>query len=139
LGDTPKPGEPSGDTPKPLRERGREAWARLRGGELTPWRAALSVGVGLAVGVTPLYGLHLPIVVAICVPLRLDAPLAYLAANISLPFIAPFLSLAEIEIGAWLRTRHLLPLDVDTVRTHGFRAFMGELVLGTAEGLSPSA
>jgi SAM-dependent methyltransferase len=83
------------------------------------------------VGVTPLYGFHLPIVLAICVPLRLDAPVAYVAANVSLPFLAPFLWLAEIEIGAWLRTGQGLALDVATLRAHGFKAFFGELVLGT--------
>jgi SAM-dependent methyltransferase len=101
-----------------VRSKLREAWARLRGGELTPWRAAASVAVGLAVGVTPLYGFHLPIVLAICVPLRLDAPIAYVAANISLPFLAPFLWLAEIEIGAWLRTGIGLALDVGGTLTY---------------------
>ncbi len=80
---------------------------------------------------TPLYGFHLPIVIAICVPLRLDTPIAYLAANVSLPFIAPFLSLAEIELGAWMRTGHGLLLDTATVRTHGVAAFASELALGT--------
>ncbi|MGH7328291.1 MAG: hypothetical protein ACREJX_08065, partial [Polyangiaceae bacterium] len=50
----------------------RAAWRRLRGGELTPARAAFSIGVGLAIGVTPLYGFHLPLVLAICLPLGLD-------------------------------------------------------------------
>jgi SAM-dependent methyltransferase len=81
--------------------------------------------------VTPLYGFHLPIVIAICVPLRLDTPIAYLAANVSLPFIAPFLSLAEIELGAWMRTGHGLALDAATLRTHGVAAFASELALGT--------
>ena len=115
----------------PVRTKLHEAWARLRGGALTPWRAAFSVGIGLAVGVTPLYGLHLPIVLAICVPLRLDAPIAYLAANISVPFIAPFLWLAEVEIGAWLRTGRGLHLDVGTLKALGPRAFASEIVVGT--------
>ena len=84
------------------KELARQAWRRLRGGELTPWRAALSVGVGLVIGMTPAFGLHWLIVIAVCVPLRLDTGVAYLAANISMPFIAPFITFAEVETGALL-------------------------------------
>jgi uncharacterized protein (DUF2062 family)/SAM-dependent methyltransferase len=114
-----------------LKAKLRGAWRRLRGGELTPLRAALSVAVGLAVGVTPLWGVHIFLVLAICVPLGLDAPVSYLAANISIPPIAPFLGLAEVEIGSWLLTRHALALDVETLRAMGPWAFAKELVVGT--------
>ncbi len=115
-----------------LRLQVREAWKRLRGGELTPARAAGSVAVGLLVGVTPLWGLHFWIVLAICVPLRLDVPIAYLAANISLPFIAPFLSIAEIEIGARVLTGRFLPLTRDELARQCVKPFLMEILLGTA-------
>ncbi|MDB4995307.1 MAG: hypothetical protein JWM74_2739 [Myxococcaceae bacterium] len=115
-----------------LRLQVREAWKRLRGGELTPARAAGSVAVGLLVGVTPLWGLHFWIVLAICVPLRLDVPVAYLAANISLPFIAPFLSIAEIEIGARILTGRFLPLTKDELARQGVKPFLEEILIGTA-------
>ena len=94
-------------------------------------RAALSVAVGLAIGVTPLWGLHWAIVLAVCVPLRLDAPIAFLASNISLPFIAPFITLGEIEMGALVVRGHLLALDVEAVKANGVGAFVFELVVGT--------
>ena len=119
-------------TERPGRPRLKEAWRRLRGGDLTPWRAAASVAVGLAIGVTPLWGAHWAIVLAVCVPLRLDAPIAFLASNISLPFIAPFLTVAEIEIGAWVRTGHAIAIDRDEIRAHGVGAFVAELAIGTA-------
>jgi uncharacterized protein (DUF2062 family) len=110
----------------------KEAWRRLRGGEVTPWRAAASVAVGLAIGVTPLWGLHWAIVLVVCVPLRLDAAIAFLASNISLPFVAPFLTLTEIEIGSWARTGHGVALDAQEIRAHGVGAFAAELGIGTA-------
>ena len=82
------------------RQRLRDAWRRLRGGELTPGRAAASVAIGIAVGVTPLWGVHWALVLAICLPLRLDAGVAYLASNVSLPFFAPFITFAEIAVDA---------------------------------------
>src|SRR5262249_41963184 len=63
----------------------REAYARLRGGALTPARLAGSLAVGLAIGLLPLYGLHLALVLAVCLPLRFDSRLSYVAANVSIP------------------------------------------------------
>ncbi|WP_394826992.1 DUF2062 domain-containing protein [Pendulispora albinea] len=108
------------------------AWRRLRGGELTPARAAASVAIGLAIGVTPLWGTHLVLVFAICMPLRLDVPIAYVAANISLPFIAPFLTIAEIEIGARVLTGEFLPLlSREAMLAHGVTPFLKEIAVGT--------
>jgi uncharacterized protein (DUF2062 family)/SAM-dependent methyltransferase len=120
-----------------VRARIRAAWERLGGGATTPWRAASSVAVGLAIGVTPLWGVHLPLVLAVCVPLRLDARIAYLAANISLPFIAPLLTVAEIEIGALVRSGHALGVDRAALHAHGLAAFAGDLAVGTLV-LAPS-
>ena len=114
-----------------LREKIREAWRRLRGGDLTPARAAASVAVGLAIGVTPLYGFHLPLVIAVCLPLGLDTPVAYLAANISLPFIAPFPTIAEIEIGSKITTGGWLELTRDGLRQYGIRPFLRQIIVGT--------
>ncbi|MEO7109813.1 MAG: DUF2062 domain-containing protein, partial [Polyangiaceae bacterium] len=114
-----------------LRDKVREAWRRLRGGDLTPARAAASVAVGLAIGVTPLYGFHLPLVIAVCLPLGLDTPVAYLAANISLPFIAPFLTIAEIEIGSRITTGAWLSLTREALREYGIKPFLRQIVVGT--------
>lgn len=114
-----------------LRDRGRRAWRRLRGGEVTPVRAAASVAVGLAIGVTPLWGVHLPLVLAVCLPLSLDAPVAYLAANISLPFIAPFLTMIELELGSLVLTGQALPASLALVRARGAGLFLKEVAVGT--------
>jgi uncharacterized protein (DUF2062 family) len=97
-----------------------------------PWRAAASVAVGLAIGVTPLWGVHWLLVLGVCLLLDLDAVVAFVASNVSLPFIAPFITLAEIEIGAWVLTGHGLPLDVATLRSWGIGPFLRELVVGVA-------
>jgi SAM-dependent methyltransferase len=116
-----------------LRERARRGWRRLRGGELTPSRAFWSVAIGLFVGVQPTPGLHLPVVVGVCVPLRLDAPVSYLAANISIPPIAPFLWLSAIQIGSYALHGRFVALTHegmrDLVRAPG--PMLGALVLGS--------
>lgn len=89
------------------------------------------MAAGLLIGVTPAVGAHLFLVLLLCVPLRLDAPVAYLAANISVPPVAPLLWLAELELGSWLLTRRALPLAVATLRATGPWLFAKELILGT--------
>lgn len=109
----------------------RAAWRRLRGGELTPGRAAASVAVGLAIGVTPLWGVHWAIVLAVCLPLRLDAGVAYLASNVSLPFIAPFITFAEIEVGSRILRGAWMTLTREEAVKLDPRTIIGELVVGT--------
>ena len=121
-----------GDKWRERKELARQAWRRLRGGELTPRRAAFSVAVGLVIGMTPAFGLHWLIVIAVCVPLRLDTGVAYLAANISLPFIAPFITFAELETGALVLHGKLLPLAPSEVKNMALGTLAAELIVGTA-------
>ena len=66
------------------------------------WRAAAAVSIGLFVGAVPAYGFQLALCLAICVPLRLDAVVAYVAAHISNPFTVLLLLLLEVEVGSQL-------------------------------------
>ena len=83
-------------------------------------------------GVTPLYGVHLPLVLLICLPLRLDAVVAYLAANISMPLIAPLLIFAEVELGGRALTGQWIALSLSEVKARGSAQFGRELLWGTA-------
>ena len=88
---------------KDLRAPLRDAWRRLRGGELSPERAAGSVGVGLFVGFIPTYGIQTLICLMFTVPLRLDFPLAWVATNIANPLTALLVIALDIEVGGFLR------------------------------------
>lgn len=103
----------------------------MRGGKLTPARAAASVAVGLAIGVLPLWGVHWFLVLAICVPLRLDAGVAYLAANVSLPIFAPFITFAEVEVGARMLHGAWVSLTPSEVKHLDLGTVAMEVVLGT--------
>lgn len=75
-------------------------WTDVRGGDLSPARIAASVVLGTFIGCLPIFGLHLPVVLLLCLRLRLDGALAYVAANISNPFMAPFLIAGQVQLGA---------------------------------------
>lgn len=119
---------------QPWRQRtrllARRGWRRLRGGVLTPLRGGLSVALGLFLGCLPIFGLHLPLCIGLCLSFRLDAPVAYLAANISNPFVAPWLIVAEIQVGALVLTGQFAPFDIAAARAAG----VGPFVLFAAVG-----
>lgn len=104
---------------------------RIEGG--TPVRQAMAIAVGLFIGALPLVGLHLALSVVAGRLFKLNLPKVYLAANISNPFIAPFLFGAEIQLGAWLRTGHIYtPSVLDQIRLKGLAMdiAIGSLIIG---------
>jgi len=105
-------------------------WRRLRGTPGSPARAASAVALGLFIGCQPLYGLHLVLVLAVCLPLRLDAVLSYLAANVSNPLVAPFLIATELEAGAYVTTGHFVAFDLERARAMGAAGFAEQLFAG---------
>lgn len=115
-----------------FREELKRVWRDLRGGALTPNRAAASVALGLFIGSQPIFGCHTPLVIGICLWFQLDAAVAWIASNVSNPFFAPFLLTGEVQVGGYLRTGTLLHLDQEVMRD-GFKVisqFAGYLFLG---------
>jgi uncharacterized protein (DUF2062 family) len=105
---------------------------RTEGG--SPARQASAIAVGLFIGALPLVGLHLALCLLVGRLARLNLPKVYLAANISNPFIAPFLFGAEIQVGAWIRLgRIYTPAVLDQIRLGGLALdiTIGSLVVGT--------
>jgi SAM-dependent methyltransferase len=98
------------------------------------------VAVGLFIGSQPLYGLHFPLCVAACVPLRLDVVTAYIAANISNPLFAPFLLALEVEVGSLVLDGRHVGFDVKRATELGVSGYalqtaVGALIVGAALAL----
>ncbi|UQA62053.1 DUF2062 domain-containing protein [Polyangium aurulentum] len=113
------------------REELRRAFRDLQGEDLSPARLGLAVAIGLFIGSQPVFGLHLVLVLVVCLRLRLNAVLCYVAANISNPFFAPFLITAEVQLGGRVRTGEWLRLDREIEA--GYRAlfdFAGYMIIG---------
>lgn len=112
------------------REELRRVWCDIRGGDLSPERIAASVALGAFIGCLPIFGLHLPIVLLLCLRLRLDGALAYLAANISNPFMAPLLIAGELQIGALIVDGELPDLGGRVSLGDALSSFPKYLVVG---------
>ena len=52
-------------------------------------REAAAIGVGVFIGCSPFYGFHLILCIAVSTLFRLNRLKTYLAANISIPLVAP--------------------------------------------------
>ncbi|MFO7178768.1 MAG: DUF2062 domain-containing protein [Pseudomonadota bacterium] len=121
----------------------KRLWQRLRGVG-SPARLGASVGLGLFIGCLPLYGLHLPLCLLVCLPFRLDVVAAYLAAHVSNPLFAPFLLLAEAELGAIVLGRLPITTTLESMSELGWdeilvRTAVGSVVLGALLGASGGA
>ncbi len=106
-------------------------WRLLRGGDSSPHKLAFACAIGIFVGCLPLYGLHFPLCLGVCLLFRLDVVVTYLAANISNPFVAPFLVTAEVEIGSLLLDGRHAAFDLARARELGAVGFMQQAALGS--------
>jgi uncharacterized protein (DUF2062 family) len=118
----------------------RAVW-ELRTEGSGPGREALAIGLGVFIGCSPLYGLHLLVCWVAGWCLRLNRLKMYLAANISNPFMAPALLLTELQAGAWVRRRELHALTIEAVRhidpwSFGADLIVGSLVVGGVLGVA---
>jgi SAM-dependent methyltransferase/uncharacterized protein (DUF2062 family) len=113
--------------PKPpslVLEELRRAYREIRGAELSPGRGAAAVALGLFIGSIPIYGAHTPLVLGLCLWLRLDGFIAWVAANISNPLFSLVLVPVEVQVGAWLINGELFPMnDLQAAVDTGFSGF----------------
>jgi SAM-dependent methyltransferase len=75
--------------------------------------------------------LHLPLCMAVCLPLRLDLVIAYLAAHISNPVLAPVLLAMQIDLGSLVLTGRHAAFDVEQARATGVSGFVSQAVVGS--------
>jgi SAM-dependent methyltransferase len=89
------------------------------------------VGLGVFLGCLPVYGLHLLLCWLLGGLFRLNRLKVYLAANISNPFVAPWLLLVELQTGAWVRHGTLQSLAPSAVSATGFDIIAIDLLVGS--------
>jgi uncharacterized protein (DUF2062 family)/SAM-dependent methyltransferase len=117
--------------PGAVRRTLARVWRRLRGRRQSPARVALAVGSGLFIGCLPVYGLHFFLCLLWCLPLGLDFVATYLAANISNPFVAPFLVTLEVEVGSLVITGHHAAFTVARAKQTGIWGFVWQAGVGS--------
>ena len=123
---------PSAPLPSPAVARVRRFARELRTEAATPVRRAVAAGVGVFVGCTPFYGLHLALSYALAWALGLSRLTVYLFANISNPLVAPFLVFTEVQVGSLVRRGAWYPVTVEALRAIDPWTFGADLLVGAA-------
>ncbi|WP_298484840.1 DUF2062 domain-containing protein [uncultured Maribacter sp.] len=68
----------------------------------SPRKKALSIALGIFIGLSPLWGLHTVIVISLAILLKLNKVLAFTFSNISLPPFIPFVLYASSKVGQFM-------------------------------------
>ncbi len=111
---------------------------QMRTTTASPARRAAAMAVGVFLGCSPLYGLHIVLATLLARVLRLDVILVMIGIQVSYPVIAPFLYYFEMQVGAFLRRGEFLELSLAGLRAMPsgarwdfFVAALGDLALGS--------
>ena len=126
----PRLGPPAA-VPARRRPRLRRLYITLRTEHTTPMKVALAVGLGVFVGVSPLWGLHFALCVLLATAFRLNRVLVYAAANLGNPLTAAPILFAELQIGHRLLHRSWLPIALDDIQAAGLQGLVTSLVVGS--------
>lgn len=110
----------------------RDLLYKLRTEGMSPGRQAWAVAVGVFIGCSPFYGLHLALCILFSRLFRLNLGLTYLAAHVSLPGLWPLLVLAELETGRRLQGQSYTGVKIADLKHLSPWEAGGDLLLGSA-------
>lgn len=96
-----------------LRARVAEYGKLLLASNRSPWQISLAIVLGAIIGCLPLTGVQLLLCIGLAKVLRLNLPIMYGAANISIPPIVPFIGWASVQIGERILHGRFLELSRD--------------------------
>ena len=68
----------------------------------SPKKKALSIALGLFLGLSPLWGFHTIIVIFLAILLKLNKVIAFAFSNVSFPPFIPFVLLLSLQTGNWV-------------------------------------
>lgn len=122
----------------------------LRTENADPVRLGWAVGLGMFVGILPLYGMHTVLCLALAFLLRLNKVTMVLATGVSLPMFAPILIAAGIILGDLLRYGRFDAIPIAEAKTFlsGLEVvagslpdkfvscFLGDTIIGAVAGSS---
>jgi uncharacterized protein (DUF2062 family) len=143
-----KPNEPEGTSDcRPvrlsLRQKFRAAYRKLLASPpATPFQIAASVGLGICMGIVPIWGYQMLAAALLAHLLRLNKVIAVLASNISIPIMIPLILYASLLCGRLVINGHLdyslqlSEIDLEMAWEMLSEYLVGSLILAVAAGLT---
>ena len=112
------------------------------GSEDSPEKMAASIGLGVFMGIAPVWGFQTVIVITLSVFLRLNKVLAFTFSNISLPPFIPLIIYCSLAVGSLLMPSlrqqslfHPDEISFAIIQSHLVQYLVGSLILATAMAL----
>ena len=101
---------------------------------------SLSVALGVLIGVTPLYGFHLPIGVSLAHLFKLNKVITGIATNISIPPLVPLIIFVSYKLGEWVMpnavaVEYHTSLSANVVKENLIQYAIGNVLLGIILGV----
>lgn len=104
---------------------------RLRTEGDSPAEQSWATAIGVFIACTPLYGLHLPLCIVAAKLLGLSRFKMFLASNLANPLFAPFLILADIQIGSLIRQGSFHTLSIEALKQGSLSSYAADLAIGS--------
>lgn len=109
--------------------------------EETNIRKAASVGLGVFMGIVPIWGFQMVTALALAVLLKLNKALVFMSCHVSLPPMIPFVIFASFATGKiWIKDGSILPpltsnLTLDMIKQNLFQYLTGAVTLAIIAGV----
>ncbi|GHE40687.1 DUF2062 domain-containing protein [Sphingobacterium griseoflavum] len=111
----------------------------ILGSDDSPKKKALSIGLGVFMGIAPVWGFQTALTITLAVFLRLNKVLAFACSNISLAPFIPFVIYASLLVGSLLcpsqPSLELGRISLDMVKSHLLQYLVGSLLLASGMAL----
>lgn len=104
---------------------------------LSPFKSSLALALGVLVGTTPFFGFHTPIVILLSLLCPLNLGLLWLGTQISLPPLAPLLTVGSIKIGRMVLKSEIpvnFPIELSEAKLFFSQWLSGSIILGLGLG-----
>lgn len=104
-------------------------------------KIALSVAIGIFMGITPIWGWQMAATLVVAKLLRANHWIALICSNISIPPLIPFILFGSFALGGWVTGNDVIPqldeISFDSIKVNLTQYIIGSLVLASlCAGLS---
>ena len=96
-------------------------------------KKALSIALGVFIGISPLWGFQTALVISLSVVLKLNKVIAFTFSNVSLPIFIPFIIYGSFQVGAFLLgaepvINNLADINLQNIN---FKAHLSHYIVGS--------
>lgn len=84
----------------------------------SPIKKALSISLGIFIGISPFWGFQTLLVLGLAVVFKLNKAIAFAFSNVSFPPMIPFIVFASYKIGNWILGTEEISVDFENITTN---------------------